>query len=49
MQGHVEFRHRSCNKKDQLFNANVNPFILALKPGIEMVDSPYFKEWMNSI
>ena len=30
-----------------MFRVNVDPFLLGLKAGEELLDTPFYEEWMN--
>ncbi|TNV72227.1 hypothetical protein FGO68_gene17200 [Halteria grandinella] len=45
--GWLEFKYLEGEKKDQVFQARVEPFKLALQEGQELMDTPYFEDWMN--
>lgn len=49
MKGYFDFKYLNGegDKKNKMLRAYVDPFILGLKAGEELLDSPFFEEWMN--
>ena len=47
MTGYFDFKYLNGDKMNSMFRAYVDPFVLALKAGEELVEAPFFEEWMN--
>lgn len=49
MMGYFDFKYINGvgDQMNSMFRAYVDPFVLGLKAGEELVDTPFFEEWMN--
>ena len=45
MSGWFEFKYLEGPKKDQLFQANINPFVLEIDEGTTLVSDPHADLW----
>jgi len=47
MSGWFQFRYIEGPRTGETFRATIDTFTLNLEPGTELIDVPFFEEWMN--